>query len=280
MEEVYMSQDGYDSNPRKRTSTDKIPLIMLLVFLAVIVILDYLLKFGLNWVDYTIIGVIFFCAFIGYIKGLVSAIFSLVGYIVAAVCAVLFSDSVARLVMEKTQISKTIEDALRSTYAGIPVFNQDTLIDFSNITNNNQFLQDNSALKDFLDNNMMFGHLFESVNPLKSGADFISGAISSIADLLVFSILKVISIIVIFFVVKLIVLIVGKLVNTLISQSNFLNTTNKTIGLALGTIIGCVIVFVTVSYIIPFVGSMNIIQIPDEYGQSQVLSWIFTAPPA
>lgn len=275
-----MSQDGYDSNPRKRTSTDKIPLIMLLVFLAVIVILDYLLKFGLNWVDYTIIGVIFFCAFIGYIKGLVSAIFSLVGYIVAAVCAVLFSDSVARLVMEKTQISKTIEDALRSTYAGIPVFNQDTLIDFSNITNNNQFLQDNSALKDFLDNNMMFGHLFESVNPLKSGADFISGAISSIADLLVFSILKVISIIVIFFVVKLIVLIVGKLVNTLISQSNFLNTTNKTIGLALGTIIGCVIVFVTVSYIIPFVGSMNIIQIPDEYGQSQVLSWIFTAPPA
>ncbi len=275
-----MSQDDYGSNQRKRTSTDKIPLIMLLVFLAVIVILDYLLKFGLNWVDYTIIGVIFFCAFIGYIKGLVSAVFSLVGYIVAAVCAVLFSESVAKLIMEKTQISKAVEDALRNTYAGIPVFNQDTLIDFSNITNNNQFLQDNSALKDFLDNNMMFGHLFESVNPLKSGAEAISSAISSIADLLVFSILKVIAIIVIFFVVKLIVLIVGKLVNTLISQSNFLNTTNKTIGLALGTIIGCVIVFVTVSYIIPFIGSMNIIQIPDEYGQSQVLSWIFTPPPA
>lgn len=272
-----MSQDEYGRH--KRTSTDKIPLIMLLVFLAGIIIMDFVFKFGLNWVDYTIIGVVFLCAFIGYIKGLVSAVFSLVGYVVAAVCAVLFSEPLAKLIMEKTQISKAVEDALANAYSGIPAF-KDQPLDLTQFTNSNQFLQDHSKLKEFLDDNMMFGQLFESVNPLKAGADAISGAISSIADLLVFSILKVVSIIIVFFVVKLIVLIIGKLVNTLISQSNFLNTTNKTIGLALGTIIGCVIVFVAVSYIIPFIGSMNIIHIPDEYGQSQVLSWIFTSPPA
>ncbi len=272
-----MAQDEY-GRP-KRTSTDKIPLIMMLVFLAGIVILDFVFKFGLNWVDYTIIGVIFFFAFIGYIKGLISAIFSLVGYIVAAVCAVLFSEPLAKFIMEKTQISKTVEEALTNIYSGIPAFSEQSL-NLNNFTNSNQLLKDHPQLQEFLGENMMFGQLFESVNPLKAGADAISGAISSIADLLVFSILKVISIIIVFFVVKLIVLIIGKLVNTLISQSNFLNTTNKTIGLALGTIIGCVVVFVAVSYIIPFIGSMNIIHIPDEYGQSQVLSWIFTSPPA
>ncbi|NLO40167.1 MAG: CvpA family protein [Ruminiclostridium sp.] len=272
-----MSNDEYGQ--RKRTSTDKIPLIMLLVFLAGIIILDLVFKFGLNWVDYLIIGVIFFSAFIGYIKGLISAIFSLVGYVVAAVCAVLFSEPLAKLIMEKTQISKTVEEALTNVYSGIPAFSQQTL-DLNSFTNSNQFLQKYPQLQQFLGENMMFGQLFESVNPLKAGADAISSAISSIADLLVFSILKVISIIIVFFVVKLIVIIVGKLVNTLISQSNFLNTTNKTIGLALGVVIGCVVVFVAVSYIIPFVGSMNIIKIPDEYGQSQVLSWIFTSPPA
>lgn len=271
-----MSQDEYGRH--KRTSTDKIPLIMLLVFLAGIIILDMIFKLGLNWVDYAIIGVVFFCAFVGYVKGLVSAIFSLIGYVVAAVCSVLFSEPLAKLVMEKTQISKTVEDALTNVYSNIPAFKQESL-ELTNFTSSNQFLQDHPQLQEFLSNNMMFGQLFESVNPLKAGVDAISGAITSIADLLVFSILKVVSIIVVFFVVKLIVLIIGKLVNALISQSNFLSTTNKTIGLALGTIIGCVIVFVTVSYIIPFIGSMNIIHIPDEYGQSQVLSWIFTTPP-
>lgn len=274
--EGYMAQDEYGR--QKRTSTDRIPLIMLGVFLAGIIMLDLVFKFGLNWVDYTIIGVVFFCAFIGYIKGLVSAVFSLVGYVVAAVCSVLFSEPLAKLIMEKTQISKTVEDALTNVYSNLPAFSQQTL-NLNNFTNSNQFLQDHPQLQEFLNDNMMFGQLFESVNPLKAGADAISGAISSIADLLVFSILKVVSIILVFFVVKLIVLIIGKLVNTLISQSNFLNTTNKTIGLALGTIIGCVIVFVAVSYIIPFIGSINIIHIPDEYGQSQVLGWIFTTPP-
>ena len=72
--------------------------------------------------DYTIIGVVFFCAFIGYIKGLISAVFSLVGYIAATVCAVLFSDQVARLIMERTQIRQKVEDALVNAYSGIPAF--------------------------------------------------------------------------------------------------------------------------------------------------------------
>lgn len=274
-----MSQDEYGYHQRKRTSTDKIPLIMLGIFLGGIILLDFVMDFGLNWVDYTIIGVVFFCALVGYLKGLISAVFSLVGYIVATVCAILFSEPVAKLIMEKTQISKAVEEALHNAYSGIPAFSQQTL-DFSNFQSNYDFLNKYPQLQEFLKDNLAFGQLFDSVNPLASGADAISSAITSITDLLVFSILKVVAIIVVFFIVKLIVLIIGKLVNTLISQSNFLNTTNKTIGLALGTIIGCLIVFVTVSYIIPFIGSINIFQMPDEYGQSQVLSWIFTTPPS
>ena len=54
--------------------------------------------------DYTIIGIIFLSAFIGYVKGLISALFSLVGYVAAVVCAVLFSEQVALFIMKNTRI--------------------------------------------------------------------------------------------------------------------------------------------------------------------------------
>ena len=144
---------------RERSSTDKIPLIMLLLFLAAIIALDYFLKWGLNWVDYTIIGVVFFSAFVGYVRGLIKAVFSLVGYIVAVICSVLFSEPVALFIMEKTQIRETIAKALENAYSNftVPAFNQ--TVDFSVIESSNQ-LSEISSLKEFLNNNMMFGQLF------------------------------------------------------------------------------------------------------------------------
>ena len=61
------------------------------------------------------------------------------------------------------------------------------------------------------------------VNPLEAGAKVLSDAITSIADLLVFSVLKVIDHYCVF-IVKIIVTIVGSIVNTLISQSDILST--------------------------------------------------------
>lgn len=271
-----MPRDGYGYYHRKNSSTDKIPLIMLLIFLVAIVLLDYFLKLGFNWVDYTIIGIVFFCAFVGYLKGLIGAVFSLAGYIAAVVCAVFFSEPLSLLIMEKTRIGETVVKALEDAYSNftVPAFKQS--VDFSVIENNNQLLENHPALKEFLQDNMMFGQLFESVKPLESGVESFGNAITSITDLLVFSILKVISIIIVFVIVKMIISIIGRLINSLISHSNFLNTTNKTIGLALGAVIGCLIVFVAVSYLIPFIGSMNIVNMPKEYGESKVLGYIFT----
>lgn len=274
-----MAQDDYGYTQRKRSSTDKIPLIMLLVFLAAIILMDYLFKLNLNWVDYTIIGVVFFCAFVGYVRGLIGAVFSLAGYLAAVVCAVLFSEPVALLIMEKTKIGESISKALEDAYASISIPSFSQAVDFSGIQNNNQLLDKFPDLKSFFSENSMFGTLFNNVNPFESGAKAVGDAITSIADVLVFSVIKVISIIAVFFVVKLIISIIGRLINSMISQNNFLSTTNKTIGLALGAIIGCLIVFVAVSYIVPFIGSMNIINIPQEYEQSQVIGWIFTTPP-
>ncbi|NLM10975.1 MAG: CvpA family protein [Clostridiaceae bacterium] len=263
---------------RERSSTDKIPLIMLLLFLAAIIALDYFLKWGLNWVDYTIIGVVFFSAFVGYVRGLIKAVFSLVGYIVAVICSVLFSEPVALFIMEKTQIRETIAKALENAYSNftVPAFNQ--TVDFSVIESSNQLFEKFPSLKEFLNNNMMFGQLFNMANPLEAGAEVLSGAITSITDLLVFSVLKVISIIIVFFAVKLIISVIGGIINSLISQSNILSTTNKTIGLALGAVIGCLVVFVAASYVVPFLGSLNILNIPKEYGESIILGYFFATP--
>ncbi|NLG88070.1 MAG: CvpA family protein [Clostridiaceae bacterium] len=273
-----MQENGYRSSRRRHTGTDKIPLIMLLILLACIIGADWFFKLDLNWVDYTIIGIVFLSAFIGYVKGLISAVFSLVGYVAAVICAVLFSEPVALFIMKNTRITELIAEKLRDIYSGIsvPVFSQS--LDLSSIQNNSQMLEQIPELQKFLQDNSMFGQLFEKVNPLESASQAISGALTSITDILVFSILKVISVIAVFFVVKLAVVIVGMLVNSLISQSNFLSTTNKTIGLVLGAIIGCLVVFVICSYIVPFIGSMNIIKIPAEYQQSKVVGWLSQPP--
>lgn len=274
---MLQNDNGYAQ--KKRTRTDKIPLYMLLVLLAAILILNYFFNLGLNWVDFTIIGIVFFCAFIGYIKGLIGAVFSLAGYIIAVICAVLFAEPVAMLVMEKTKIGETISKALENAYSGftIPAFNQS--LDLSKFQNGNQLIQNNEALQQFFKDNEIFHHLFENVNPLQSGAQAISSVVTSITDVLVFSVLKVIAIIAVFLIVKLIITIVASIINNLISASNFLSTTNKTIGLVLGAVVGCFVVFVAISYIIPFVGSLNIVKIPEEYINSQVISWIFAPMP-
>ncbi|HEY8500087.1 MAG TPA: CvpA family protein [Clostridia bacterium] len=270
-----MQQNEYGFSRRKRTGTEKIPLIMLLVLLICIIGSDWIFKLGLNWVDYTIIGIVFLSAFIGYVRGLIGALFSLVGYVAAVVCAVLFSEHVALFIMKNTRITESITESLKNLYSGIsiPAFSQS--LDLSAIKNNAQVLEQIPELQKFLQDNTMFGQMFQNVNPLASVSGAISNALTSITDVLVFSVLKVISIIAVFIVVRLVVAIVGMLVNSLISQSNFLSTTNKTIGLALGAIIGCVVVFVICSYIIPFIGSMNIIKMPAEFQQSKVIGWLF-----
>jgi hypothetical protein len=98
-----MLLSDYGNARKKQTRTDKIPLYMQLFLLAAILAANYIFKLGLNWVDFTIIGIIFFFAFIGYIKGLIGAVFSLAGYVIAVICAVLFAEPVALLVMEKNQ---------------------------------------------------------------------------------------------------------------------------------------------------------------------------------
>ncbi|NLY18590.1 MAG: CvpA family protein [Clostridiaceae bacterium] len=274
-----MLLSDYGNARKKQTRTDKIPLYMQLFLLAAILAANYIFKLGLNWVDFTIIGIIFFFAFIGYIKGLIGAVFSLAGYVIAVICAVLFAEPVALLVMEKTKIRETIAKALENAYSGfsIPAFSQS--IDFSKFQNGNQLIESNAELQQFFKDNEIFHHLFDNVNPLQSGAQAISNVVTSITDMLVFAVLKVIAIIALFLIVKLIITIVTGIINNIISASNFLSTTNKTIGLVLGTIIGCFVVFVAISYIVPFVGSLNIIKIPEEYINSQVIRWAFAPVP-
>ncbi len=272
-----MAQDGY-GNYRRSTNIDKMPLVILLLFLIAIILMDFILKWKFNWVDYTIIGIVFFSAFVGYLKGLIRTVFSLAGHIIAIICAVLFSEPLAILIMEKTNISEAVIKALQDAYSGfaVPAFSQ--TVDFSIFNNNvTQFLEDYPVFEQFLTENMIFTHLFESVKPLESGTLAMESLVTSITDLIVFSVLKVVSIIVVFIVVKLIVSIIGRIINSIVSYSGILSTTNKTIGLALGLVIGCIVVYIAVFYVIPFMGSVNIVNIPPEYSESVILGYIFTS---
>lgn len=92
--------------------------------------------------------------------------------------------------MEKTNIRETIVKTLEEAYSGftVPAFRQS--VDFSVIENSNQLFEKYPVLKEFLNDNTILGQLFDMANPLEAGANVLSDAVASLADLLVFQSLR------------------------------------------------------------------------------------------
>jgi len=249
---------------------NRLPAILLFLAVALFIAADLLLDFDFNWVDYAIVIIIALFGLKGYIKGLINTIFSLIGYLAGLIAAYIFSPKFALIVMQKTSIGQNIGSKLDelipalSKVENMKISEAQSLLSLADrIPELEKAVSENQLLKQFLS---------VTSTAAETGSMY-SETVITVNDLIVFSILKILAFLVLFFIIKLIVLLIGKLLTRVLNSSAILGTANRTGGMAIGFIEGILICYVIFVFVIPALGSINILKMPENYTQSIVLVW-------
>lgn len=252
------------------TTVNRLPAIILFVCVALFIAADILLDFDFNWVDYAIVIIVAFFGFKGYLKGLVNTVFSLGGYVIGLICAFLFSPKLALIAMQKTTWGKAIGDKINEM---LPALSTVNTVKVAETQSTIEFINENPSVHEVFSENLMLKQIMTAVNSASDTSSMYSDTVVTVNDLIVFSILRVLAVIVLFIVIKLLVVIIGKLMTSVINSSAVLGTTNRTVGMAIGLASGLLICYVLFIFAIPTLDSLNIVKVPEDYSNSLVLDW-------
>ena len=261
---------GYNKPRPVASAINRIPAVILFLAVAVFIAADLLLGFEFNWVDYAVVIIIALFGLRGYFRGLINTIFSLAGYILGIICAFIFSPKVALLTLQKTSLGKSIGEKVESL---IPALSNIQTIKISDANSSLDLLNKTPELNNAISSNPLLKQLLTLTNSAADTSVAYNETVITVNDMIAYTILKVLAIVLIFISVKLLVVLIGKLLTKILSHSAVLGTANRTGGMAIGLGIGIIITYVIVVFAIPFIGSLNIIKIPDTYSDSIVLKW-------
>lgn len=251
---------------------NRLPLVLLLLAVALFIAADLLLGFDFNWVDYAIVIIIALFGLKGYIKGLVNTVFSLAGYLIGMLAAYLLSPKITLFVMQKTALGDTITNKLNEV---IPAVSSIGSLNISGAQSESalSLIDKIPELEKAISENAMLKQIMSVTNTAVETGNMYSETIVTVNDLIVFTILKVIVFIVLFILIKLLIVLIGKLLTRVLSGSSILGTANRTAGMIIGFAVGILLCYVGFVLIIPALGSINIIKIPETYIDSIALSW-------
>lgn len=257
--------------PRPAAATmNRLPAILLFLAVALFIIADQVLGFDFNWVDYAMVIIVALFGLKGYIKGLVNTVFSLGGYILGLVCALIFSPKVAIIAMQKTSWGKSIGDKINEL---LPALSSVNTIKVNEAQSAMDFINKNPDFDKAVSANPLLKQLMSITNSAAETGSVYSETVITVNDLIVFTILKVLAIVVLFIAVKLLVVLIGKLLTSVLNSSAILGTANRTGGMALGFTAGLLICYIVFIFAIPTLASINIIKIPETYTDSIMLTW-------
>ncbi len=252
------------------SNINRLPAILLLSAVAVFIAADLVLGFNFNWVDYAIVIIIALFGLKGYFKGLINTVFSLLGYVLGLVGAYLFSPKLALIAMQSTSFGKSISTkieeilpVLSSISAMKSTSDQSALDIITQIPDVNKTFTENPLLK----------FLVSVTDTASETSALYAETVSTANDLIAFSILKVLALVVLFLVIKLIVVVIGKLLSSAMNTSPLLGTANRSAGMFIGFAAGLIVCYVVFVFAIPTLGSLNIIKISESYTQSLMLDW-------
>lgn len=251
-------------------SIDRLPLIILFLAVAIFIAADLLLGFDFNWVDYAIVIVVALLGLKGYLKGLINTVFSLLGYVLGVIFAIMFSPKVALFAMEKTTLGKSIGEKINSL---IPALSNMQTIKVNEAKSALDLMNQNDQFKQAMTDNPLLKQLISITHTAADSSAAYQENVVTVNDLLVFTLLKVLAIVVIFIVVKLLVILIGKLLTSVLNTSSILGTANRTAGMAVGLGVGLILVYIAFILFIPMLGSLNIVKLPENYSESMVLGW-------
>lgn len=248
---------------------NRLPAVILFIAVAAFIAADLLLGFDFNWVDYAIIIVLALYGFKGYIKGLINTVFSLVGYIAGLVAAYLFSPRLA-LILQKTAIGQSISNKLDEL---IPALSQVKNLSLAESRTLLSYADKIPELQQSLSDNLMLKQVLSVTSAAADTGTMYPETVVTVNDLIVYAVLKILAFVVIFLAVKLIVFLIGKLLTKVLGSTALIGTANRLGGMAIGFIEGILICYLVFVFVIPAIGAVNIIKIPENYTQSVVLTW-------
>ncbi len=200
----------------------------------------------MNTVDYVIMGFVLIALIYGYFKGFIITLFSFLGYIAAVICAKLFSPAVTSFLKDNTFADKTISDFVNGKLGSLAApANSGALTDFKIPENMETELTKNPELNKILTQNPILKNILDQ--------DSISDYGQTVADVLANFLLTMLSAIAIFIVVKIVVGIIGNMINRRVKKSRTLNSANNLGGLFFSGLTGLIILFVVLTAISPFI---------------------------
>jgi len=212
-------------------------------------------------IDIVIILLIALAGFLGYKKGLVDMIASIVSIALAFILAIILQEAVAEFLIEKTglgsNIQSQIEDTLKTTFLGEENVK---LQEAENVENSEKTElntnKSNGEIKGFIENFVK--------------EEIIADNIPIIANNITKFIFKGISFIGIFIIVLIITYIIRMILN-LVFELPILNTVNKFGGLAFGIIKGLLWIFILFA-IIKFLEPMGVDKVIVDYINTSIVS--------
>jgi len=259
---------------RRRPATEaasKLPAVILFLAVGLFIAADLLFEFDFNWVDYAIVIIIALFGLKGYMRGLANTVFSLVGYILSIVCAYVFSAKLALLAMQKTGLGRAVGRRIESL---LPVVTQIPAINTGESQTSLEFLENNPQINEAISSSPFLKQLLAITHSAADTQHLYRDTVVTMGDMLTFTIMKVLAIIVLFVGVKVVAVLIGKFLTSILNFSTIMGTANRTGGMVLGMGAGLIVVYVIFALFIPFLGSLNFIHSSGPFTGSVVMQWL------
>ncbi|HOQ76252.1 MAG TPA: CvpA family protein [Thermoclostridium sp.] len=262
---------GYRRPRPAAQAASRLPAVILFLAVGLFIVADLIFGLDFNWVDYAIVIIIALFGLKGYIRGLINTVFSLAGYLLGMILAYVFSSRLAHIAMEKTGIGEAIGNRIEKI---IPAISQLPAISTDQAKSYLDFIEKNPQLNQAISDSPFMNQLMAITNSAANAGPEYQDTIVTMNDMLTFTIVKVLAIIVIFIVVKLLVVLIGKILTSVMNSSTVLGTANRTGGMALGLGAGIIVTCLVFAIVIPFIGSLGIVKLPDPFSDSIVMGWL------
>ena len=262
-------------------SVSRMPIVLLV--LAVVVLLAIDLGHESGWIGFDMgltlfddiaLVVLALFALKGYLQGIVVTVFSLAGYVGGLIGGALLSAPLAAFTMNRTKLGDMLGERLDEVIpalASVPVGTPDALDQLHTAT---AWLSQTPAAVKLIEENPLIGQVLAASAGLLPEEHLFAAPVQNLRDWLVWSLLRLLAFFVLFWVIKLVFALVGRLFTVLTDMSALLSTANRVGGMMLGLAIGLLLTYVVYTTILPFLGSLGILRLPDSFSESLFLVWI------
>ena len=195
----------------------------------------------MNNLDYILLGIIGVCAVWGFLKGFLSSVIGLGGYIVAIIAARTWGETVGNW-FKNTGMIESLERAINSNLASIGMNGMEP-------SATSAILED-PQIGAVIANNPVYKSLFSAQSVMANGAE-------GVTALLINIVCTSLGYLLVFLVLKLGISLIGGLIGAALKTSRTMSFADRFFGLLLGSVTGTALAALTVTFVMPILMSYS-----------------------